>query len=119
MAKKTEAAKPAAQSKFATFLAEHKLDGRRVIVASTKLESLQKEDRNIKLAKRQSKKEGAEKKEAASLKPRSGRPVTERALNAALAGKALTGPQKTRILRAVNHLLEQKKKEAVQLKALF
>ena len=55
----------------------------------------------------------------APKKPRSGRPVTERALAAALAGKTISGPQKTRLLRAVNHLIEQKKGTAVDLKALF
>ena len=59
----------------------------------------------------------AEKKEVA--KPRSGRPITPRALNAALAGGPISGPSKQRILRAVNYLLEQKKKDKVELKALF
>jgi hypothetical protein len=109
-------------SKFKDFLSEKKIDPRRVLAASTKLERLTKEDRGIRLLKRQAKAEGtpAEKKaEAAAKKPRSGRPVTQRAIDAALAGKALSGPQKTRILRATNKVLEQKKLEPVELGALF
>ena len=54
----------------------------------------------------------AKKKEGlAAKKPRSGRPVTHEAIDAAFAGKKVSGPQKTRILRALNHVLEQKKLE--------
>ena len=81
--------------------------------------TLQREDRGLKLDRRRAKKvEGGEKKEVA--KPRSGRPVTPRALNAAMTGSAtVSGPTKQRILRAVNFLLEQKKKDKVELKTLF
>ena len=107
-------------SKFAQFLASKKIDGRRLLIASRKLEGLKPEDRLIRLKKRQGRKaessEGAVKE---TRKPRSGRPVTPRALAAALAGKAVSGPTKTRILKAINHLLEQKKQEKVELKALF
>jgi hypothetical protein len=107
-------------SKFADFIKEKKIDTRRVIAASHKLEGLTPADRAIKLAKRTAKK-SEDKKEGAPApqKPRSGRPVTQRAIEAALAGKPISGPQKTRILRAVNHLLEQKKASSVELKALF
>jgi hypothetical protein len=37
----------------------------------------------------------------------------------ATAGKPVSGPAKTRLLRAVNRLLEQKKQAAVDLKTLF
>jgi len=52
-------------------------------------------------------------------KPHSGRPVTQRALDAVLTGGGVSGPTKSRILRAVNRILEQKKQEPVDLKALF
>jgi hypothetical protein len=87
------------ESKFATFITEKKLNVQRILSVSHKLETLRPEDRKIRLEKRQAKKaEGGEKKQTA--KPRSGRPVTPRAIEAAMAGKALTGPQKQRILRA-------------------
>lgn len=108
-------------SKFADFVKEKKLDTRRILAASSHIERFQPEDRAIKLAKRKARKaEGGDKKEGeAPKKPRTGRPITQRALAAALEGKTLSGPQKTRFLRAVNHVLEQKKAGAVDLKALF
>jgi hypothetical protein len=122
MAKKAEtkpAAPAATETKFGAFISAKKLDGRRLIIASTELEKLRPEDRAIRLAHR-TRKEGEKKPEGADKKkPRSGRPVTPRALSAALTGKTVAGPMKTRILRAVNRVLEQKKQEPVTLDVLF
>ncbi len=115
----------ASTTKFADFLTSKKLDARRLIAASHQLETLQPEDRAIRLARRQAKKgdapppaaEGAAK--VVPVKPRSGRPVTQRAMEAAMTGGTVSGPTKTRILKAINHLLVQKKQEKVELKALF
>jgi len=111
-------------NKLSSFLDSNKLNAQRLLAVSHKLETLQREDRNIKLGKRQGKKAAdagtakeGDKKETG--KPRSGRPVTPRALATALAGKTISGPTKQRILRAVNYLLEQKKKDKVELKTLF
>lgn len=104
--------------KFADFLKSKKLDARRVLAASHKLETFRKEDKEIKLNKRRAK-SGDENAKKEERKPRTGRPLTDRAMSAALAGKGVSGPTKQRILRAVNHLLEQKKAEKVDLKALF
>ena len=110
-------------TKFGDFIKEKKLDARRIIAASAKIEKLRPEDRKIRLQKRTAKANAAAGKEAAKgeapAKPRTGRPVTNRAIEAALAGKPLTGPQKSRILRAVNALLEQKKAGSVELSNLF
>jgi hypothetical protein len=107
-------------SKFAQFLSSKKVDPRRILAASHDLETLQPEDRLIKLMKGRAKKEGAsEADKAEKRKPRSGRPITPRAMAAALKGGALSGPTKNRFLKAVNHILEQKKQEKVELKALF
>jgi hypothetical protein len=108
-----------ADSKFSQFLASKKLDARRILAASHQLETLTREDRAIRLAKRQARGAEGDKKEKDTRKPRSGRPVTQRAMDAAMKGGTLSGPTKTRILKAVNHLLEQKKQEKVELKALF
>jgi hypothetical protein len=106
-----------AESKLQTFLNQNKLNTQRLLVVSHTLETLKAEDRTLKLERRRGKKEGAEKKEVA--KPRSGRAVTPRAMTTALAGGVVSGPTKQRILRAVNYLLEQKKKDKVELKTLF
>jgi hypothetical protein len=107
-------------TKFQEFLQTKKIDPRRILAASEKLEKLRPEDRAIRLAQRQARASEDKKKEGlATQKPRSGRPVTQRAIDAAVAGKDVAGPMKTRMLRAVNHILEQKKQEPVALKALF
>jgi hypothetical protein len=109
-------------TKIEGFLKEKHLDARRLLAASARIERLRPEDRAIVLAKRQARKseDTAKKKEGlAAKKPRSGRSLTARTLSAALAGKSVSGPAKTRILRAVNRLLEQKKQEQVALAALF
>lgn len=108
----------AEESKLQTFLNQNQLNTKRLLAVSHSLETLRKEDRVLKLERRASKKaEGGEKKEIA--KPRSGRAVTPRALASALEGTKISGPTKQRILRAVNYLLEQKKKDKVELKTLF
>ncbi len=108
----------AEESKLQTFLNQNKLNAKRLLAVSHKLETLRKEDRNLKLERLKNRKaEGGEKKEVA--KPRSGRAVTDRAMTAALTGGEISGPTKQRILRAVNYLLEQKKKDKVELKTLF
>jgi hypothetical protein len=108
-------------SKIQEFLKDKKIDARRLLAASTEIERFRREDRGIKLEKRKARKgEDAEaKKKAAELKPRSGRPITQRAIDAVLAGKEVSGPVKTRILRALNHVLEQKKQEKIELAAIF
>jgi hypothetical protein len=109
-------------TKIEDFLKEKKIDPRRILSASAKIEGLQPKDRAIRLAKRKARKseDGGKKKEGlAAEKPRSGRPITQRTLDAVLQGKPISGPAKTRLLRAVNRLLEQKKQEPVALTALF
>jgi hypothetical protein len=108
------------ETKFATYLKKQKVDPRRILVVSHKLETLQRDDRALRLTKRTHKKaEGDAKGAAETRKPRSGRPVTPRALEAAMAGKSVSGPTKQRILRAINHLLAQKKQDKIDLRILF
>jgi hypothetical protein len=107
-------------TKFAEFLKANKLHPRRILNASHALETLQVEDRVIRLAKRRAKAaEGDNKAPKETRKTRSGRPVTGRALDAALKGGQISGPTKQRLLRAINHLLEQKKHDKIDLRALF
>jgi hypothetical protein len=105
------------ESKLQAFLTQNKLNPKRLLAVSHSLETHSSEDRVLKQQRRKNKKSEGEKKEVA--KPRSGRPVTDRAINAALKGGVISGPTKQRILRAVNYLLEQKKKDKVELKTLF
>ncbi len=109
------------ETKFSEFVKSKKLDPRRILNASHLLETLRREDRAIRLAKRQAKVKAEADSNAAkeTRKTRSGRPLTDRALKAALEGGKLAGPTKTRILSAVNRLLEQKKQDKVDLRTLF
>ena len=119
-AEKNPAKAAAPETKFGAFLAKSKLDGRRLLNVSHDLEKLRPEDRAIRLARKIAK--GEDKKpapDAEKKKPRSGRPITPRTIAAALGGKPLAGPIKTRLLRAVNKLLEQKKQEPIKLDVLF
>jgi hypothetical protein len=108
-------------TKFAQFLKDNKIDPRRILTVSKRIERLQPEDRKLKFAKKAAKGDGAKPVEGAEKpgKPRSGRPVTPRLIESASIGKPVGGPAKTRLLRAVNRILEQKKKPAVELKAVF
>jgi len=109
-------------TKFADFLQQNKIDPRRVLSASTQIERLRPEDRVIRAARRAAKKKedsGSDEKKDHGPKPRSGHAVTPRLLAAATAGKTISGPAKTRLLRAVNRILEQKKQAAVELRTLF
>jgi hypothetical protein len=106
-------------TKLEAFLTENKIDERRLLAASAKIERLRPQDRAIKLAVRQARKEEEGTKPTGLEKPRSGRPVSRTTLGKALAGKALSGPAKTRILRAVNHVLELRKQPPVTLDQVF
>lgn len=109
-------------SKLQTFLADNKIAQRQLLAVSHKLESLQAADRAIRLAKKQgAKSEKAEDKEKAKNagKGRSGRPLTPVSLQKIFTGKPVPGPTRTRVLRAVNSLLERRKKDKVELTALF
>jgi hypothetical protein len=109
-----------AETKFAEFIAAKKLDARRIMAVSHRMEQLQPEDRIIKLNKRRARvAEASEGVPKETRKPRSGRALTPRALDAALKGGKLSGPTKTRFLLAVNHLLELKKQEKIELRILF
>ena len=110
-------------SKFADFMKKLGIDPRRILVASRQIERLRPEDRALRLEHRRRRSSDAAAPADAGDKPkaerRSGRPVTPRLLDQAVAGKPITGPAKTRLLRAVNRVLEQKKKDQADLKALF
>jgi hypothetical protein len=108
------------QSKLAGYLTENKIDPIRIVYASSHLETLTPADRKIKLAKRQARgKEDDAAKAARSKKARSGHPVTEQLLKRIFSGETVTGPQKTRIMRAVNVIAGQKKLSEVALTNLF
>ena len=107
-------------SKLEQFLTSKKIDRRQLLSVSKDLEGLRPEDRAIKLSKRKGKGEGAsEADKNEKRKPRSGRALTEPTLAKVFADKPVTGPTKTRVLRAVNAILARKKQAEVSLADLF
>ncbi len=110
-------------TKFAKFLEESKINQLRLQAASRQIERLTKDDRAF-LSDVARKKALAGRKDAANVtvekrKLHSGRPVTARLVNDATLGKPVSGPAKTRLLRAVNHVLEQRKKPAITIREIF
>jgi len=108
-------------SKLTDFMSKSKIDPRRLLAASKKAEGLKADDRAIKLAKKRTKKGSASdaQKELATTKGRGGKAVTKPLLAKAQAGETVSAAAKQRILRAVNHVLASKKKDAVTAKDLF
>jgi hypothetical protein len=108
-------------SKLSDFLTKEKIDLRRVIAASHRVESLQPGDRVVRLARHRVRKGSASdaEKERAQGSPRTGRPVTPPTLDRALAGKDLPRKAKQRIVRAVNQVRAQRKQPEVQRADLF
>ena len=110
-------------TKFGKFLEDNKIIAPRLKAASTKLERLTVQDRAF-LADVARKKSLAGRKNAANVsvekrKLHSGRPVTLRLIEDATLGKPVSGPAKTRLLRAINHILAQRKKPALGIRDLF
>jgi len=110
-------------TKFAKFLEDNKIIGLRLQSASAKIERLTAEDRAF-IAEVACKKSLAGRKNAGSVvvekkKLHSGRPVTARLIDDASLGKSVSGAAKTRLVRAVNRVLEQRKKPVVTIKELF
>lgn len=106
-------------TKLETFLSKNKIDHRRLLSASRLIERLRPADRQIKLKQTQARKSEDGKKPEGLDKPRTGRPLTPIGLQRALAGQDVSGPMKNRVVRAVNHILEQKKQSTVTIDALF
>jgi hypothetical protein len=110
-------------TKFAKFLEDNKIITPRLQSASAKIERLTVDDRAY-IAEVSRKRSLAGRKNAASVtvekkKLHSGRPVTGRLIDDASLGKPVSGAAKTRLLRAVNRILEQRKKPAVVYKDPF
>ena len=108
-------------SKLNDYFAKEKIDPRRVLIASKKEENLQDEDRAIVLARKvvaKGKPTDADKERAEKAR-RSGRPVSNPTLSRALRGDKISGAARTRITRAVNRILTQRKKPAVASTDLF
>jgi hypothetical protein len=107
-------------SKLSDSLKNHKIDARRVVGASKGLERRTREDLAL-VTKKAAMKAGKVEKDDAVMKqkPRSGRPLTLPQVEKALRGETISGPAKTRVVRAVNEILKARKKAEIGLRDLF
>ncbi|GAB4211951.1 MAG: hypothetical protein OHK0013_34150 [Sandaracinaceae bacterium] len=107
-------------SKLSDALKNHKIDARRVVLASKALERRTAADHAL-VAKKAAMKAGKIEKDETVLKskPRSGRPVTLPQIEKALRGETVSGPTKTRVVRAVNAILAARNKPEVGFRDLF
>lgn len=106
-------------SKLQDYLTQQNIDPRRLLSASHALEASRPEDRATRLAKKKAKGGDESAKAAAENKPRSGKPLSKPTLDRALAGRAVSGAAKTRVLRALNSVLVQKSKPEANLRDVF
>jgi hypothetical protein len=108
-------------SKLSDYLKKQKIDSRRLLNVSKKLERLTPEDRAIRLAQKRVRAGTASdaEKELAANKGHSGKAVTRPTLDRAMKGEEISAAAMVRVLRAVNHLLVQKKKSEAQVGDLF
>jgi hypothetical protein len=106
-------------SKLQDYLTKQNIDARRILAASHDLETLRREDRVTRLAKKRAKGGDDAAKEAAATKPRSGKPLSRPTLDRALAGAPISSSAKTRLLRALNVVLGAKKKGEATIRDLF
>lgn len=107
-------------TKLNDFLTTNKINPKRVVLASKAIESRQADDVDL-IKKKKAMKDGKLEKDPVvqKTKMRSGRPVTEPTLTKAMGGRLINGPSKTRIVRAVNAVLVQKKKTEIGFRDLF
>lgn len=106
-------------TKLETYLTDNKIDSRRLLAVSRDIERLHPEDRAIRLTLRKARKAEDAKRPEGLDKPRSGKPVSQTTLGKALVGKRISPLAKRRILRAVNRILEQRKKKPAAATDLF
>jgi hypothetical protein len=108
-------------SKLKEYLDKEKIDTRKLLATSKRLEKMTPQDRKIRLARKKvagGKPTDAD-KETAQMKRRSGKKLTAPTLKKALAGQTLSKGAKKRVTRAVNAVLAQKKKGEAKLADLF
>lgn len=107
-----------------SFLDSKSITEKQLILVSGRLETFDEADRALMVkrsAKRRDKEQATKKYEELSLtKPKAmGRGLTALQLSAAVADKPVARKVRTKILRAVNHVLSKKSQPAADMKALF
>ena len=106
---------------FSDFLDEKGVSTDRLLQVSRRLESVRSEDRDLMLQRAQLRrgKAGTSYAEANLAKPRSGRPLRPGHVRAAMDDKPVTAPVRSKMVRAMNLLLEKKGQGKVSAPQLF
>lgn len=106
---------------FADFLSEKGLSPDQILRVSRRIESLRDADRALmrKRALKRRTSAGQSYEEANLAKPRSGRPLRPGHLAAATGDQPVPGPVRTKLVRAVNQILQKKGQEPIRHPQLF
>lgn len=106
---------------FSDLLKSRNLEPSQILQTSSRLERVRNEDRDL-IRKRAEKRRRSPTKsytDAGIAKPRSGRALRTGHLEAALADKPVPGPVRTKLLRAVNTLVEKRGGQPLRIPDLF
>ncbi len=106
---------------FSDFVSQSGLDANKILRASERLERVRDEDRELmrRRAEKRRRNAGQSYADAGLAKPRSGRPLRPGHVAAVMADRPVPGPVRTKVVRAVNALLQKKGGEAVTAPKLF
>lgn len=106
---------------FADFLNQKGLEPKQILLVSQRLECVRDEDRILMRRREARRREnpGKSYEELGIAKPRSGRPLRPGHIEAALADKPIPGPVRSKVVRAVNFLLQKKGQEPVRAPDIF
>ena len=106
---------------FSDFLSQAGIDTGRLLRASQRIEGVQDEDRALmrKRAEKRRRSAGQSYADAGIAKPRSGRPLRPGHIEAAMSDQPVPGPVRTKMVRAVNAILQKKGQDPVNAPKLF
>lgn len=108
-------------STLKTFIEGKAITPQAIAITSRRIEAFEAKDWTLRDARAAKRRNEPEKKyaEANLAKPKSGRGIALKVVEAAVAGKPVTRKSRTKILAAVNALLAAKKQAAADMKVLF
>ncbi|WP_373046003.1 hypothetical protein [Vulgatibacter sp.] len=106
---------------FSDFLSEKGIETKRLLQVSQRLERVGNADRDLirKRAEKRRRNPGQSYADANLGKPKSGRSLRPGHIEAAMQDKPVPGPVRSKMVRAVNRLLEKKGQDAVTAPKLF
>lgn len=104
---------------FSDLLKSKNLPEAQILGVSRALEHLTPPDRDLYLKRRKARKEEKKYAEAGAEKPRSGRGITSQSLAKASADRPLPRKVRSKIVKAINTILERRGQEKVKIEQVF